>query len=84
MVKVGDNATVQVVINQQVVNLWLNHPVPSHIIGYKLLYTELPTNTYEKLLNQQARLNLMPLLSRIDKMILKEILSPNENKTTSI
>ena len=28
-------------------------------------------------------MNLMPLLSRIDKMILKEILSPNENKTTA-
>ena len=25
----------------------------------------------------------MPLLSRIDKVILKEILSPNENKTTA-
>ena len=28
-------------------------------------------------------MNLMPLLSRIDKVILKEILSPNENKTTA-
>jgi hypothetical protein len=41
MVKVGDVATVQVVINQQVVNLWLNQPVPSHLVWLQVVYNAL-------------------------------------------
>jgi DNA-binding Lrp family transcriptional regulator len=47
-----------------------------------VVYTALTYKQYDKLPKQQVTLNLGPLLSRIDKMILKEILSPIENKTS--
>ena len=55
IVKVGDTATVQVAINQLVISLWLNNPVPSDLFGYKLYILHRTINNMDSNVKKKDR-----------------------------